>query len=379
MRLLYVHPTGVPSPAANAVQVAKMCQAFEFAGADVMLAVPRMGMTADQHFEKISELYGLSRETSFRVLPLPMLRMRGQVFVFAITAILSSLTFRPEIVYTRSPAVAIVAALLFRAKTVFELHDPVSERSERGFKRLQTLIKSKSLRKLVVTSRRLAADCVHHFPNSRNKILVAPNGADIVEGRDAIEQVSLVGGFKVGYVGQLYKGKGMEIISQLAKLCPDATFHVVGGTTEDVTYWKSKLFDCPNVIFHGYVPHAQTHAYIEAMDIVLAPYLRDVRGYGGENHNIADGMSPLKLFEYMAHGKAIVSSDLPPIREILSDGVNARLIAPESISGWVQALNEFKTDKMTRLEFGAKAKDDFLNKFSRNVRAQNIISEISSL
>jgi glycosyltransferase involved in cell wall biosynthesis len=38
--------------------------------------------------------------------------------------------------------------------------------------------------------------------------------------------------------------------------------------------------------------------------------------------------SPLKLFEYMAAGKAIVASSLPAIREVLADEVNALLVAP---------------------------------------------------
>ncbi|MER8403066.1 hypothetical protein, partial [Mesorhizobium sp. M1348] len=40
-----------------------------------------------------------------------------------------------------------------------------------------------------------------------------------------------------------------------------------------------------------------------------------VAGHQGGGRNIAEGMSPLKLFEYMAHGKPIVSSDLPAIRK----------------------------------------------------------------
>ena len=38
--------------------------------------------------------------------------------------------------------------------------------------------------------------------------------------------------------------------------------------------------------------------------------------------------SPLKLFEYMAAGRAIVASDLPAIREVLRDGENALLVTP---------------------------------------------------
>jgi glycosyltransferase involved in cell wall biosynthesis len=67
------------------------------------------------------------------------------------------------------------------------------------------------------------------------------------------------------------------------------------------------------------------------MDVLLAPYLSDVEGHG-RGRNIAEGMSPLKLFEYMAHGKPIVSSDLPVIREVLRDSVNSVLVSPDNPS-----------------------------------------------
>jgi glycosyltransferase involved in cell wall biosynthesis len=49
----------------------------------------------------------------------------------------------------------------------------------------------------------------------------------------------------------------------------------------------------------------------------------------------------LKLFEYMAAARPIVASDLPSIREILTDGGNALLVAPgnaEALAGAVERL-----------------------------------------
>ena len=55
-----------------------------------------------------------------------------------------------------------------------------------------------------------------------------------------------------------------------------------------------------------------------------APDIRVVFGVGGGT-NLADWISPLKMFEYMAQGKAIVASDLPMLREVLRNGENALL------------------------------------------------------
>jgi hypothetical protein len=47
--------------------------------------------------------------------------------------------------------------------------------------------------------------------------------------------------FKVGYVGHLYKGKGMEIITAMDnKLDHDIEIHIIGGLKNDIQYWKNK-------------------------------------------------------------------------------------------------------------------------------------------
>ncbi|RWN99146.1 glycosyltransferase family 4 protein [Mesorhizobium sp.] len=59
-------------------------------------------------------------------------------------------------------------------------------------------------------------------------------------------------------------------------------------------------------------------------------------------------MLPLKIFEYMAHGKPIVSSDLPVIREGLRDSVHSVLVAPDNRSDWVKALQRLRENKVFR-------------------------------
>lgn len=65
---IYSHSAHVPAPAANAVQVAKMCDAFRVAGAEVLLALPRASMNTRDHYEKIAREYGFGTEFPFRVL-----------------------------------------------------------------------------------------------------------------------------------------------------------------------------------------------------------------------------------------------------------------------------------------------------------------------
>jgi len=45
--------------------------------------------------------------------------------------------------------------------------------------------------------------------------------------------------------------------------------------------------------------------------------------------NVVQGCAPLKILESMAAGVAVVASDLPPVRELVTDGVEGRLVAPD--------------------------------------------------
>jgi glycosyltransferase involved in cell wall biosynthesis len=83
-------------------------------------------------------------------------------------------------------------------------------------------------------------------------------------------------------------------------------------------------------------------------------------------------MSPLKIFEYMASKKAIVASDLPVLREILSE-TNAILVAPDDLEAWKDAIRKLK-DNTLRKKLGSAAHKAFRSKYTWDIRARNVIS-----
>jgi glycosyltransferase involved in cell wall biosynthesis len=96
------------------------------------------------------------------------------------------------------------------------------------------------------------------------------------------------------------------------------------------------------VRFTGVVEHALVPALIADFDIALQP-------------RVVDYASPLKIFDYLAAGRAIVAPDQPNIREILEHGRTALLFDPAAPDGMWTAINRLITDPPLRLRLATAA------------------------
>jgi glycosyltransferase involved in cell wall biosynthesis len=205
----------------------------------------------------------------------------------------------------------------------------------------------------------------------RGRVTVAPDGADPPNG-DGLRPTS-AGGLTLGYVGNLYPGKGMEMIAKLAERLPGFRFQVIGGSQPETARWRGRV-GAANVVFHGHVPHAEAQARMRACDILLAPFQRAV-WIGDEHAEIGRWMSPLKIFEYMASGRPMIASDLPVLREVLRHGANALLVDPEDPEAWVRAIEMLVADQELRHRLAAQARDDLARNYTWNQRAERILAE----
>jgi glycosyltransferase involved in cell wall biosynthesis len=75
---------------------------------------------------------------------------------------------------------------------------------------------------------------------------------------------------------------------------------------------------------------------------------------GSSGGNSADICSPMKMFEYMASGRAILTSDLPVIHEVLDDK-SAVFCPPDDTHAWSLALEKLLSDDEYRYAIGQNA------------------------
>ena len=367
-KVFYLHPAKIPSESANSVQVVKVCSALSGLGNEVTLVC----LKGDRSLSLVPELYGVT--DSFRCIGLNQHIRFARELVFGMRALVSAYTAGSgALIYTRSPSMAWMAVRL-GFKCVLELHLPPKAFRTKVRNRLECVSRSPNL--LVTTiNQALKTEFEREF-SPRNEILVAHDGADeLPQGVEA--RLGLAGDFRVGYVGHLYPGKGMELISEMIKLCPWATFHVIGGPQDMVQLWNERLENYDNVIFHGEVAHEETPSYSIGMDVLLAPYLPEVRGIG--SRDIAPWMSPLKIFEYMSVGGCILASDLPAIREVLEDRRNAILCDAKDPASWVEALLEIQRDADLLPRLKEASKSDFLSYYTWDTRVRKIMNKANLL
>jgi glycosyltransferase involved in cell wall biosynthesis len=236
------------------------------------------------------------------------------------------------------------------------------------------LLHSTHLKRLVLISHALKQDYKKTYGAPDAFITVAPDAAD----RPRTDQQLILENphkLHVGYIGNLYAGRGIEIILDIAQACRWADFHIVGGQESDVHHWKSRSAPLENVFFYGFVPPAMTDQYRQACDILIAPYQSRVLVYG-EKKETSQWMSPLKIFEYMAAGKAIVTSNLPAVREILQHGVTAFLCDPDEVSSWIHGLNTLRDNLELRTQLGQRARKAFETHYTWEARAALVLKDV---
>ena len=376
MKIIYISKSIIPSRAANSIHVMKMCQAFADNGHQVVLLAPDLKNYYERNIDDIYEYYGVKKNFKIEKLFHPNIRFGAFLYVLAIFFYLIT-NKRFDLAYGRFLHGIYIASLL-NYKVIYESHAPIFARKDHKLFFFKKLIKSRNFKKLVVISQVLKNMYLDKGYLSHPNIQVAHDGADVVENFNSKNNLlGLKNNLKVGYVGHLYKGKGMEVILSLAnKLDDDVEIHIIGGLEEDIKLWKNKI-SSKNIFFYGFIPHKQVGDYINALDVCLLPNQKIILAHGSNPSNISLNIStftsPLKLFEYMSHKKPIIASDFPVIREVLNEK-NSILVKYNDIDLWLSSIKHLKNSKF-RNTISNQVLSDF-NKFTWKNRVLELLDDI---
>lgn len=371
MKFAYIVNTGLTEGWAHSVQVMNMCRAFSQNGLKVTLIIPKRNFLKEDPFKyyKIPKIFLIKKLPCIDLSvgnPHPLFYWL-RFISFYVSARFYIWLNHFDILYSRD-----LYSVLFFPSVILELHS-----FPKNIAFVYKLIFSSPKKIIALTSfikKRLMDDGV-----SKERILVSPSGVDLDKFNNLLDHFEIKGlsknDFVFGYIGTL-RTMGMEkgvadSLKALKYLPPNYKFLVVGGEKSDIDYYKimsSELSVSDRVIFIGQVLNSDISKYAAKCDCFVSPF--------PENKHYSFYMSPLKIFEYMASKKPIIATDLPSIRESLTNNVNALMIPPDNPQALANAIIKLKRDPEYGRKIANKAYLDVSEKYTWTVRAKKIISFI---
>jgi glycosyltransferase involved in cell wall biosynthesis len=359
MRIAYVDPRPVPGSSVEALQIAQNVDAFARIGNPIDLVTPQPPSDAS-----IVDTLGRPWHAGVRAAYVPDYRLRwwapsrsNRMFFRAARRWLRS--ERPDAVWVRHLrlAEAILAmpdapAVFFETHEVFARtlaeHPGASPRKVARLRALEQRVYAGS-RGIIALTRALADD-VHADYGSSTPMLIAADGFDRVLA-DRATAVPLGVEPVILYIGSLHPWKGVEIAIRAMRDVAHGSLVIVGGDEASVERLRALADEeevGERVRLVGAVAPCRRFDWIAAATLCVLPL---------SSARIASRYtSPLKLFEYLALGKPVVTTDLASMREAVVHAKSAWLVEKAEPKGYAEAINRLLADPALRRTLAEEAR-----------------------
>lgn len=355
MKILYHHRTA--SKDGQAVHIEELVGALRELGHEVRVVGPtESGGSMGDDATWVHKLKAALPKAAYEILELAYT-------LFAYRRLVSAAReFQPHFIYERYNLFLLAGAMLkrrLRIPLLLEVNAPLAEERGRfgglGLPRLARWAEGRAWRgaDFVLPVTRVLAGHVSAVGVTPEHISVIPNGinrahfAAAPPAEIAKQQLGLTGSLVLGFTGFIRDWHGVDrVIRWMAS--PDAPINAVllvvgdGPVRADLERLATDLSLRDRVRFTGVVPRERVPEHVAAFDIALQPA---VVAYA----------SPLKLFEYLALGKAVVAPRQPNIEEILAHEDNALLFDATQSGTMEQALTRLCHDPDLRARLAAAA------------------------
>ena len=301
--------------------------------------------------------------------------------------------FAPDFVYERyafGNTAGVHAARVLALPLVLEVNSPMvlelartrglsfpglARRVETGIFRGATLV-------CAVTG--VLADMLAELGVARERLIVTPNGVDLERyayGPDARARAHAALGLAperasepalvLGFVGFYRDWHRLDLVLEAMRAPELASARLVlvgeGPAQAELERRARELALEARVHFAGPRAHADVPALLPAFDVALVPAINPYA-------------SPLKLFEYMAAGLAVIAPDQPNLREVLAHEANALLVPAGDAAALRAALVRLAGDAALRARLGAAARARVLERdLTWRGNARRVIAAVEGL
>ncbi|GAB3963949.1 hypothetical protein GCM10029978_023310 [Actinoallomurus acanthiterrae] len=187
----------------------------------------------------------------------------------------------------------------------------------------------------VVVPSRVIASALSRRGVPEAKLHLVPNGADV---RDTTARPDGAPDGYLIYVGALQPWQGLDVLlrafARLADLT-DLRLVICSSVPErrarPLRRLAERLGVADRLVWRFTLPHPEVAAWLAGAAVSVAPLTGCAR-------NLDQGCAPLKILESMAAGVPVVASDLPAVRELMTDGEHGRLVAADRPAELARAL-----------------------------------------
>jgi glycosyltransferase involved in cell wall biosynthesis len=194
----------------------------------------------------------------------------------------------------------------------------------------------------------------HAYGWGQDKSQIVPNGVDTTlfapqQGDRLRERLGLADDFVIGYVGLLREWVDLEppllALAHSGEALPKAKLLIVGeeGALQRVKDLAIKYGVTDRVLFAGTVPYTEVPQYVSAMDVCLIPIAQSAD---------CQRAFPLKLLEYMACGKPVISTPVAGVREVAS----SRVLYASDSEAFAERFSQLHQDEGLRRELGREGR-----------------------
>jgi glycosyltransferase involved in cell wall biosynthesis len=350
MRILYHHRTA--SRDGQAVHIEELIGAFRQLGHEVRVVSPAVG-SGDGMGDDATLVRKLKD-----ALPKALYELLELAYSLVAYRRLMKVarTFRPDCIYERYNLYLLAGGMLKRKLGIpllLEVNSPLAEERGRhsgglGLPRLARWAESRAWRNadMVLPVTRVLAGHVIAAGVPDDRIAVIPNGIN----RDhfaaapmpevAKQKLGLAGKLVLGFTGFVRDWHGVDRVIRWMST-PDAPANAVlmvvgdGPVRGELERFATELNLHDRVRFTGVIDRERVPEHVAAFDVALQPA-------------VVPYASPLKLFEYLALGKAVIAPRQPNIEEVLADGDNALLFDATEKDAFERALSRLCSDGALR-------------------------------
>ncbi|MDD3483738.1 glycosyltransferase family 4 protein [Azovibrio restrictus] len=369
MQVHYIFPEPLPLPRARGIQVTHTLTQLAQLGVEVRLYhAPGDGPVFPQgKLPKGLTLIPISREFAF----LGHRIRSNQLFFRRLRPHLHQLPRNAIIMVRHIKLAALIAHHFPDLSLIYEAHEvfaaTVAPRKQASMRRMEAAVLQRA-RTVITNSEATATWLKTTYPDYPGTPVVIPNGVNLPPHLPEKPWNELQA--HIIYAGSFFGWKGVADLMGAAAHLPGCTLRLIGGDTAQHELLRQESPPSQaRVEMLPRLPHAQIMAELAAACIAVLPNRPDVD---------SQFTSPIKLFEYMGAGCAIVASDLPSIREILSAD-EAEWFTPGEASSLAAAVQRLcaHPERARRMAAAVRAKAGHYTWGKRGERLLQALSKIS--